>query len=76
MRESYVRPVTSAREPKPEWRAVWRYRAVAFVLLAAAAVATFWALNQLVTPDAQDPTPTGPDAVSLVVNNPQRPDRV
>lgn len=76
MRESYVRPVTSAREPKPEWRAVWRYRAVALVLLAAAAVATYWALNQLVTPDAQDPTPTRPDAVSLVVNTPQRRDPV
>lgn len=75
MRESYVRPVTGAREPKPEWRAAWRYRAVAFLLLAVAAVLTYWGLNKLVQPDSQDPTPSGPDAASFVAYTPQRPDR-
>jgi hypothetical protein len=74
--ESYVRPVTSAREPKPEWRAVWRYRAVAFVLLVLAAVLTYWGLNKLVQPDTQDPTPRGPDSLRTVMETPQRPDRL
>lgn len=73
--EPYVRPVTSAREPKPEWRAVWRYRAVALVLLALAAVLTYWGLNKLVQPDAQDPTPSGPDSRHSVMETAQRPER-
>lgn len=62
MRESYVRPVTGAREPKPEWHAVWRYRAVALVMLALAAVATLWGVNQILHAADQDPTPSAPEA--------------
>ena len=62
MRESYVRPVTGAREPKPEWHAVWRFRAVALVLLALAAAATVWGVNQILHAADQDPTPTQPEA--------------
>ena len=56
MGESYVRPVTSAREPKPEWRAVWRFRLVALVLLAVLAVITVWGVNKLLHAANQDPT--------------------
>ncbi len=56
MRESYVRPVTGAREPAPEWRAVWRFRAVAIVLLAVLGVATVWGVNQVMHISDQDPT--------------------
>lgn len=56
MGESYVRPVTSAREPAPEWRAVWRFRLVALVLLAVLAVITVWGVNKLLHAADQDPT--------------------
>jgi hypothetical protein len=55
-RESYVRPVTAAREPAPEWHAVWRFRAVALVLLAVLAVVTTWAINMALHVGDQDPT--------------------
>lgn len=58
MRESYVHPVTGAREPKREWVAVWRFRLVGFVLLALAAVATAWFVNRILYAAEQDPTPT------------------
>ena len=56
MRESYVRPVTGAREPVPEWHAVWRFRAAAFVLLGAVAIGSAWGFNQLLHLGDQDPT--------------------
>ncbi len=56
MRETYVKPVTGAREPAPEWVAVWRFRAVAFVLLALMAAVTVWGVNQLMHLSDQDPT--------------------
>lgn len=56
MRESYVRPVTTAREPVPEWRAVWRFRLVALVLLAVLAALTVWGVNQVLYVSDQDPT--------------------
>lgn len=56
MRESYVRPVTAAREPVPEWRAVWRFRLVALVLLAVLAALTVWGVNQVLYVSDQDPT--------------------
>ena len=56
MRESYVRPVTRATEPKREWVAVWRFRAVAIVLLALAAAATVWLVNKVLYAAEQDPT--------------------
>ena len=33
MRESWVSPVTGAREPAPAWHAVWRFRVVALLVL-------------------------------------------
>jgi len=60
MRESYVRPVTGASEPKAEWVAVWRFRLVGLVLLAVAAVVTVWLVNKVLYAAEQDPTPTGP----------------
>jgi hypothetical protein len=55
--EPYVRPVTAAREPAPEWHAVWRFRAVALILLAVLAVVTVWGVNKLLHAADQDPTP-------------------
>ena len=55
MRESYVRPVTAAREPKPEWVALWRFRLVALVLLVALGAATAWGVNLLLHAADQDP---------------------
>ena len=56
MRESYVRPVTGAREPAPEWRAVWRFRLVALVVVALLCVATVWGVNGLMHLSDQDST--------------------
>ena len=56
MRESYVRPVTGAREPAPEWHAVWRFRAVALVLLALVAWGAVVGINKLLHLGDQDPT--------------------
>lgn len=56
MRESYVPPVTRAREPAPEWHAVWRFRAAAIVLLVAVAIGAGWGFNQLLHLGDQDPT--------------------
>jgi hypothetical protein len=60
VRESYVRPVTGAREPAPEWRAVWRFRAVAFVLLALVAWAAVVGVNHLLQLGEQNPTNDAP----------------
>lgn len=54
-RESYVRPVTGAREPAPEWHAVWRFRAVSLVLLVLLALATLWAVNKALHVGDQNP---------------------
>lgn len=56
MRESYVRPVTGAHEPAPEWHAVWRFRVVAIVLLVVVGVTAAWGFNQLLHLGDQDPT--------------------
>jgi hypothetical protein len=56
MPESYVRPVTGAREPAPEWHAVWRFRVVALVLLVLSGVGAAWGLNKLIHVGDQDPT--------------------
>lgn len=55
MAESYVRPVTSAREPAPEWHAVWRFRAVAIVLLVLSGAGAAWGINQLIHVGDQNP---------------------
>jgi hypothetical protein len=56
MRESYVHPVTGAREPAPEWHAVWRFRVAALVLLVLAAWASAFGINKLLHLGNQDPT--------------------
>lgn len=57
MPESYVRPVLRAREPKPEWIAVWRFRLAAFVVLALLTLLVIWAYNHFVTgASRQDPS--------------------
>ena len=56
MRESYVHPVTSAHEPTPEWHAVWRFRAVAFVLLVLIGAAALKGFDLLLHAADQDPT--------------------
>jgi hypothetical protein len=58
--ESYVRPVVGAHEPAPEWHAVWRFRAVAFVLLAILAVVTVKGVDALLHNADQDPTSGNP----------------
>ena len=62
MRESYVPPVTGAREPAPEWHAVWRFRVVTLVLMLALAGATVWGVNQIMHLSDQDPTSGIPSA--------------
>ena len=57
MGESYVRPVTGAREPGPEWVALWRFRVVALVLLVVVGAGTAWGVNKLLhVAGNQDPT--------------------
>ncbi len=56
MRESYVRPVLGASEPRSEAVAVWRFRLISLVLLAVMGAGTAWGINQLVHLGDQDPT--------------------
>jgi len=56
MRESYVRPVLGASEPRSEAFAVWRFRVISLVLLAVVGAGTAWGVNQLVHLGNQDPT--------------------
>jgi hypothetical protein len=59
--ESYVRPVTSAREPAPEWHAVWRFRVVAILLLALVAFGATKGIDRLIHVGDQNPTaPSSP----------------
>lgn len=48
MGESYLRPPLTAREPRPRWIAVWRFRLVALLLLAVLAVAVAAVVLQFV----------------------------
>jgi hypothetical protein len=63
MRETYVRPVTGAREPVPEWHAVWRFRAAALVLLLLVGALTVWGVNKMMHLSDQDPT-SDPNAMA------------
>ncbi len=56
MPESYIPPVTGAREPAPEWHAVWRFRVVALVLLVLLGAGTAWGINKALHFGNQDPT--------------------
>ncbi len=56
MGESYVRPVTRAREPRPEWPSVWLFRLVIFaVVLALWAVAVVFFRSYVDPNRTQDP---------------------
>ena len=56
MRESYVPPVVSAREPRPAWIAVWRFRVVVVVLIALIAWGALEFFRRYVDPNrSQDP---------------------
>lgn len=55
MGEQYVRPPLVGREPAPRWRAVWRFRVTALVLLVLVVVAGYFAFQQLSGATAQDP---------------------
>jgi hypothetical protein len=50
--------VTRATEPPSERAAVWRFRAVALVLLLAVGGGTAWGINQVMHLGDQDPTST------------------
>ena len=56
MRESYVRPVRGASEPRSEAIALWRFRVISLVLLLVVGAGTAWGINQLVHLGDQDPT--------------------
>ena len=56
MDESYVRPVTRAREPRPLWLPVWRFRLVVIVLIALLALGSIEVWARYFDPNrAQDP---------------------
>ncbi len=56
MRESYVHPVVRAREPRPEWIAVWRFRLAALLILILATLAVIRGYNILTGANRQDPS--------------------
>ncbi len=56
MGESYVRPVTRAREPAPRWLAVWRFRIAVVLLIALIAWGSLEVFRRYVDPNrSQDP---------------------
>ena len=56
MGESYVRPVVRAREPRPAWVPVWRFRIVVVALILLLALASVEVFRRYVDPNrAQDP---------------------
>ena len=56
MGESYVRPVTRAREAHPAWVSVWRFRLGVIVLIAVIAWGALEVFRRYVDPNrSQDP---------------------
>lgn len=55
MTERWVRPPVVAREPPPAWRAAWRFRLLALLLLALLVAAGVQAFRVLSGATAQDP---------------------
>ncbi|MFP5219680.1 MAG: hypothetical protein ACLGIG_08080 [Actinomycetes bacterium] len=54
-REHWTRPPVVPREPAPAWRATWRYRLVALLLLALVVAGTVQLFRVLSGATAQDP---------------------
>lgn len=55
MAEHYVRPPLVPREPPPAWLAVWRFRLLALVLLAALVYLAYLLFQQFTGATGQDP---------------------
>lgn len=55
MAERYTRPPLVPREAAPAWRATWRFRAVALVLLAVVAFAAVRLVQGFSAATGQDP---------------------
>jgi len=53
--ERWIRPPLVAREPPPPWRAAWRFRLVALLLLALVLLGAFQLYRVLSGATAQDP---------------------
>lgn len=62
--ERWVSPPVVAREAPPAWVAVWRFRLLALVLLAALVVLAVIAFRQVTGANAQDP---GIDAIGALL---------
>jgi hypothetical protein len=71
VREHWTHPPLVPREPPPAWRAAWRFRLVALLLLALLAAGTVQAVRVLTGATAQDPgigaAPAPPAGVTAVV---------
>lgn len=64
-RERWVSPPVVAREAAPAWIAIWRFRLLALVLLAALVVLTVVVFRQVTGANAQDP---GIDALGALLS--------
>ena len=64
MAESYVRPPLLAREAPPAWRAAWRFRLGALLVLGLLVLLAVVAFRQLTGATAQDP---GIDALNRLL---------
>jgi hypothetical protein len=69
VREHWTRPPVVAREAPPAWRARWRFRLVALLLLALLAAAAVQAVRVLGGATAQDPG-IGTDAAATGPRSP------
>lgn len=65
-RERWFSPPVVAREVPPAWIATWRFRMVAFLLLAALVLLAVVAFRQVTGANAQDP---GIDALSRLLSD-------
>ena len=63
-RERWVSPPVVAREAPPAWIAIWRFRVLALVLLAALVVVAVVVFRQVTGANAQDP---GIDAIGALL---------
>jgi hypothetical protein len=53
--DRYVRPPLVAKEPPSRWLAVWRFRLIALLILAALALVVLWVTRHLINTE-QNPT--------------------